>query len=451
MRAATAWGEGYVYRNADTGRTYQPHHAAEAEWVGTDTPAYAVALGGEGAGKSLAGIVKALERVRRGMSGIMVSPDLPHFRRSLWPEFRRWCPWQAVVESQRHRQSAEWSPSTPFEMVFVGGATIYCGGIENPESWEGPNVNWAMLDEARKCPTAGALKVLSGRVRIPGPHGEPPQLWITTTPRMHWLHEYFGPPVADDPFAAFKRSSRVVHLRTEDNAANLSAGYVDERGRTLTEAEKRVYLGGEWEDVDTGERFLPTMTWWDACKETIPALARDGLVLSMDAGISGDSFGLVGVSRHGAAGRHDDIAVRYVREWTPAGAGGKVAFENGTDGPVDEVRRLAKAYNVLCVVYDPYQLYSDAARLAQEGVAWMQEFPQGSQRLEADKALLDLIMARRIAHDGNEALRRHIDNADRKLDPESRKLRIVKRTDSRKVDLAVCLSMAAWQSLALNL
>ena len=50
-----------------------------------------------------------------------------------------------------------------------------------------------------------------------------------------------------------------------------------------------------------------------------------------------------------------------------------------------------------------------------------------------------------LQHDakyGNAALRRHIDNADRKPDHESRKLRIVKREQALKIDLTVCLSMA---------
>lgn len=448
----TAWPD--TYTNAARGTTYAPHSEAEAVWVREDTPRYAVALGGEGGGKSVAGIVKALGRVRRGMSGIMVSPDFEHFKRSLWPEFRRWCPWACVVKSQQHRQSEEWTPGRPFELVFNtphGKAVIMFGGIDNPGSWEGPNVNWFMLDEGRHKPDAGALKVLSGRIRITGPNGEPPQGWITTTPSMGWLYDYFGPIKDDDPLQEFKRNARVLHLPTKDNAHNLDAGYVENRAATLTEPERRVYLGGEWEEL-SGLRFIPDMTWWDACRVAIPALTRkDGLVVALDAGISGDSFGVVAVSRHWE--RHtDSVAVRYAREWTPP-SGGKIDFEGTQEypGPLLELRRLCANYNVLCVVYDPYQLHSDATRLSAEGIAWMLEFPQASKRLESDKALLDIITQRRIAHDGNEALRAHIDNADRKPDGEGRKLRIVKRAQHKKIDLAVCLSMAAYQCLELNI
>jgi hypothetical protein len=55
--------------------------------------------------------------------------------------------------------------------------------------------------------------------------------------------------------------------------------------------------------------------------------------------------------------------------------------------------------------------------------------------------LWDLITQRRIAHDGNPDLRAHIDHADKKVSSEGRQIRIVKRAQSLKIDLAVMLSM----------
>src|SRR5512147_1701362 len=75
------------YRNSDTGKPYQPHTADEAIFVSDFGQRYGLAKGGEGAGKSTLGIVKVLGRLARGMSGIMVSPNLPHLKKSLWREF----------------------------------------------------------------------------------------------------------------------------------------------------------------------------------------------------------------------------------------------------------------------------------------------------------------------------------------------------------------------------
>jgi len=113
--------------------------------------------------------------------------------------------------------------------------------------------------------------------------------------------------------------------------------------------------------------------------------------------------------------------------------------------------RNGGGYNVLTVVYDPTELHDMATRLYRAGVTWFQEFSQGAKRNESDRQLLEMIQQQRLAHDGDAELRRHIRNADRKTDESGHKLRIVKRVDSQKVDLAVALSMCASEAMRLNL
>lgn len=192
------------------------------------------------------------------------------------------------------------------------------------------------------------------------------------------------------------------------------------------------------------ERFIDSPLWWDACREDLPPLARnDTLVLAADAGIASDTFGIVGVSAHPA--RSGVLAVRVARAWTPP-RGGQLDFY-APDGPDEFVRRLCAEYNVAQLEYDPWQLHSFALKLGNDGIVFCHEFNQQGRRLEADKALYDFILARRLAHDGHPDLREHILNANRKVesDPDSaeRKLRLVKRSAALKIDLAVSLSMAA--------
>jgi len=379
-----------------------------------------------------------------------------------------------VVEKHRRFGKLDWEPHEPFNIVFKNDATLHCTGIENPGSLEGPNINFAHFDEARHHPDEKALKVLDGRVRIPGPKGEPPQIWLTTTPAMHWLYTYFGPLQEDDPFAAFKADARDIVLLTIDNEPNLFEGFAESRAQTLTEREARVLLEAAWEDLSEGQPFLPDISWWDHCREDLPPLGQhESLVLSLDAATgrtatSSDCFAIVGTTRHPEAGRVDDsVAVRYSKVWQ-AKAGQKIDYQGTWDdpGPERELLRLCGydmdgsgapvyqrggGYNVTCVVYDPTELHDMAARLSRAGVAWFEEFSQSSLRYESDRQLLELIQQRRIAHDGNEEMRKHIYNADRKTDESGHKLRIVKRVDSLKIDLAVALSMGSYQTLYLNL
>jgi hypothetical protein len=438
------------YRNARTGRTFKPHNQEEQDWLNDRKHRYLYAKGGEGSGKTGIGVRRDLDFLKLGVSGILASPDLPHFKKSLWPEFKAWCPWDMVVPNQQYRGRADWEPHDPFTLTFKNGAQLICGGMENPASWEGPNVTFAHLDEARRLKTPDALKVLDGRVRIPGPNGETPQLWITSTPKKHWLYEYFGPwdQPGEDPRADFKALALVITLKTLDNemAGNLATGYTTDRARSLNEAEQRVLLEAEWEDIEDVEHFLASILWWDACHEggLKPADRYTPLVLGVDGAESNDNFALVAVSRHPDRSRNQDVAIRYSRVWEPGGR--LLDFEEIEN----EIYQFCRANNVVHVAFDKFQLLYMMERLYKRGIP-TESFNQGPERAEADKQLLDLIVARHVVHDGTHAkLRQHLDNADKKKGQDG-KLRIVKREQSLKVDLAVATSMAVARCLYLNL
>jgi hypothetical protein len=194
--------------------------------------------------------------------------------------------------------------------------------------------------------------------------------------------------------------------------------------------------------------FIEAMEWWDACRETLPPLGkREPIVIALDAATSNDSFGLAVVSRHPA--RKGDAALRMAMEWKPVN--GKIRFGSAgePDTPRGTVERLIKECNVLQLTGDPYQLHDLFTSIREAGRVKVAEFSQGPERLEADNQLRRLILERRIAHDGNPVARRHIENADAKIDADARKLRIVKREQSLKVDVAVCISMAVKRCLDL--
>jgi len=489
--------------NADRNLFYRPHHQDEWAFVkGYIYRRYNLLRGGEGGGKSVAGIMRDLEKIKLGTDGVIGSPDLPHFRRSLWPEMRRWIPWDQVVKSEQRRGAFDWEPPGSFTMHFKTGSTVFFMGFQDALSLEGPNVHFAHIDEARRLRDAQALKKMDGRLRILGPNGEPPQMWLTTTPRMNWLYEYFGDikyicescneefetetidpecpfchssehVVPDDPWYEFKEVVYRVTLLTEDNLDNIDPNYLEDRGRTLTEDEKRVYLYAEWGDVDEGQPFLPHINLWDACRGEIPPITmEDQIVVALDASINNDTFVIVGVSFMPGDRKRD--AIRFFYIWEPKR--GQPLNYLGTiedPGPERVLRWLChnksdrsiwtevvtldeygkkvteREYNfidsnIVLAVYDQYQLHSIMTDIDTDGLTWVEKFGQQGPRLEADKFLLDKIMQKAIVHDGDPKLRSHLDNADRKLDNTSRKLRIVKRFESKKIDLAVGTSMATY-------
>jgi phage terminase large subunit-like protein len=195
--------------------------------------------------------------------------------------------------------------------------------------------------------------------------------------------------------------------------------------------------------------FLDAMEWWDACKESLPALGkREPIVVALDAATSNDSFGLVAVSRHPS--RPSDIAVRFVHEWRPVNGLIRFGTADEPETPRGVVERLINDYNVNQLTGDPYQLHDLFQSIKEQGRIKVKPFPQGGERLEADNQLKRLIIEKRIAHDGDKTLRRHIENADAKIDDEAHKLRLLKRHSDLKIDCAVCCSMAAKRCLDLS-
>ncbi len=224
--------------------------------------------------------------------------------------------------------------------------------------------------------------------------------------------------------------------------------YASEAATQTPPQYTRIHLN-RW--VSAESSFIE-IEWWDSCPKTTGPLLpgnRTPVILALDAAVSGDCFGLVGITRIGQQAPEEpvDIAVRFVRKWAPP-PGGSIDFA----GPEAAVRELCTAFNVVEVAYDPYQLHDLATRLQKDHVAWFRPFSQGEERLRADKGLYDMIVHRRIHHDGHPDLREHLTNANAKQQPnEDSKLRLVKKAESRKVDLAVCLSMANAECQRLNL
>lgn len=222
--------------------------------------------------------------------------------------------------------------------------------------------------------------------------------------------------------------------------------YHEEEAVLLPEEFRRIHKN-EWVGSET--KFVDKL-WWAACYEALPGLTKgEPGILAADAAKGGESsrpadcFALVLVTRHPT--RSGDVAVRYCGVWQ-AEKGKLLDF-----GPIEqEIRRLCADFSVVEFAYDPYQLHDMATRLKREGIVNSKEFNQTTQRLKADKQLRDLIIGRRLAHDGNPVLSEHVDNANVVNNGEEG-IRLVKRTQEKKIDSCVALSMATQRALYYNL
>lgn len=222
--------------------------------------------------------------------------------------------------------------------------------------------------------------------------------------------------------------------------------YAQEEGVLVPNEFLRVHKN-QW--VTSEDIFVP-IEWWDSCRGDIPEYSGESMVVALDAAVSGDSFAMIGVTRHPVD--YDSIVVRYSQRWMPP-KNGKIDFQGTEDnpGPELELRRLIDRYHVIQVAYDPTQLEDMAGRLGKEGIAWFRSFSQAAERLVADSELRIKIRERKVIHGGDPQLREHIQNANAKVDEDEHKIRIVKRSDLLKIDMAVALSMGSKECMRLNL
>lgn len=264
--------------------------------------------------------------------------------------------------------------------------------------------------------------------------------------------------------------------------------YIEEEKKLPPAQFHRLHLN-EW--VGGESEFLP-IHLWDACKEDenkLPSLLpgdKTPVVIGVDAATTGDCFGIVLVTRHPE--RHDDPAIRQVKKWDPKERGGKIDYDEpeaflrtllhggclrghpqyppfrkspsecdhsmrayGCEDCCETCRNkdLAAPYNVIEIAYDPYQLESMMGRMYKEGIN-AQPFNQMKDRNIADSMFYDVIIQRRLAHNGNAALREHVLNCAAKISKdEDSKLRLIKKGPLSKIDLAVASSMACKRNLYL--
>ena len=209
--------------------------------------------------------------------------------------------------------------------------------------------------------------------------------------------------------------------------------YYKEQKATLVSAQFSRMHENQWQ---SDERSFVPIEWWDGGEvdKLDKVSTYKEMVVGLDAGTDSDCFAIVGVTREQMDDK-DVIAVRYTRAWYP-----EHYDQFDFSEPKTELRRLAERYNIIQWCYDPYQLKELADNLNDEGLGWFEPFKQGAERAEADKMLHDLIRQSRMAHRGEPDLHQHIVNANAK--DEGEKLRIIKRSESLKIDLTVALSMA---------
>ena len=218
--------------------------------------------------------------------------------------------------------------------------------------------------------------------------------------------------------------------------------YYKQQSNELIDEEFRRVHRNEW--VSSQNIFVEEFLI-DGIIEELPELkGGEKMVLAVDASVTGDCFAVVGVTRHPT--HPNKMAARICKIWKPSKEH-PMQYEHPNPKvnatlPDGYITALCKKYKVAVIGYDPYQLHKMATDHNQrKKSAFWKDIAQGKPRLEADSNLQKAIMDESITVDSRLTdLITHLKNANAQI--TNGKIRLVKRSDSMKIDAAVSFSMA---------
>jgi phage terminase large subunit-like protein len=212
----------------------------------------------------------------------------------------------------------------------------------------------------------------------------------------------------------------------------VSADDFESAVKRTPEAEFRTKRLNQW--VSSQISWLPTGTW-DACVDDGVLDPDAQYILGFDGSFSGDSTVIVACS---IPETEDDLPrLTLVRAWEkPADADD--SWRVNIQDAEDAIGEFCRNYKVREVACDPYRWQRSMEVMADKGSPIVQ-WPSTSARrmVTACAKFYDAVVEKRLVHDGDPLLARHLSNAVVKKDNLG--VRIVKenRASSRRIDAAV--------------
>jgi phage terminase large subunit-like protein len=202
------------------------------------------------------------------------------------------------------------------------------------------------------------------------------------------------------------------------------------------EAEFRIKRCNQW--VSTVETWLPAGSW-DECAGEVNLTSEDEIVLGFDGSYNGDASVIVGAV---VPKGEEPVKVFMVKAWE------KDLEHDGPEWRVDigEVEQtvldFCQKHNVKEIACDPFRWQRSMEVLEGYGLPVV-AFPQSPQRMiKACAGFFDAVAEKRLIHDGDALLARHIGNTAVKLTPAGPHIKKENPNSPRKIDAAVAAILA---------
>ena len=206
------------------------------------------------------------------------------------------------------------------------------------------------------------------------------------------------------------------------------------------EPEFRTKRCNQW--VSSAVSWLPTGTW-DSCEADLDLTDQD-YVIGFDGSFSGDSTVLVGATLEA------EPQVFLIKAWEKDpnihDDTWRVDILEVENTIRDFVRDNPRVKEIVC---DPYRWQRSMEILAEEGYPIV-EYPSTNARrmVPACAKFFDAVVEKRLKHDGNPLLARHLSNAVVKVDNLGPRIVKENRNSSRRIDAAVAAVIAVDRALS---
>ncbi len=215
---------------------------------------YRAILAGTGAGKTIAGAFEAVvwALLNPGSVGFLYEPSYMMVKRILIPTLEKsWL----LGRPLQNNPMIEGFNQSEFKLTWKNGSIQYFGSLEDPEYAEGPNVDYAWIDEARLVRNFDtSWRVVCRRLR--GSDSAKTfrrGVWITTTPPTIFcrtgepdpLYRFFEDPKNRNP------RSRVYRFSTLDNPW-IPQDYKDEMVKSHSGGLAERFIYGRFANAGAG-------------------------------------------------------------------------------------------------------------------------------------------------------------------------------------------------------
>jgi phage terminase large subunit-like protein len=206
--------------------------------------------------------------------------------------------------------------------------------------------------------------------------------------------------------------------------------------RRTPEAEFRIKRCNQW--VSSVETWLPAGSW-EECEGKVTLTSEDEIVLGFDGSYNGDASVIVGAVIPKA---EEPVKVFLVKAWE------KDLEHDPDDWRVDiseveqTVMDFCQKHTVREIACDPFRWQRSMEVLENHGLPVV-SFPQSPQRMiKACAKFYDAVAEKKLVHDGDPLLARHIGNTAVKLTPAGPHIKKENPNSPRKIDAAVAAILA---------